>query len=213
MWGYQSQKKEKILNTLFLRLEGVLQSWGERGRWTVRDTARYPTKSGVVGLLGAALGVNNDRLASLSSQLKMGIRVDRLGEIARDYHTVTSGVVMAEGGVKGGDDPQTVVSHRFYLCGASFLVALQGEPNLIATLADAVQNPVWFLSLGRHCCIPSRPIYVGVGDHPSLMDALTINDGTLHSYEIEGGETLRMDTITSVEYRAFQARGVTRLTV
>lgn len=199
------------MNTLFLRLEGALQSWGERGRWTVRDTALYPTKSGVVGLLGAALGVNNERLASLSTQLTMGIRVDKPGEIVRDYHTVTSGVVMAGGGVKGGDEPQTVVSHRFYLCGASFLVALQGEPNLIVSLADAVQNPVWFLYLGRHCCIPSLPIYAGIEQRTDLLSALKVNDQ--RTYEIEGGNVLRNDTITSVTYRAFRARGVTLLTI
>ena len=49
-----------MANTLFLRLEGPLQSWGERGHWAVRDTAPEPTKSGVVGLLGCALGRHDD---------------------------------------------------------------------------------------------------------------------------------------------------------
>src|SRR5205814_6367260 len=39
-----------------LRLEGPLQSWGSRARWDVRDTEPEPTKSGVIGLLGCALG-------------------------------------------------------------------------------------------------------------------------------------------------------------
>jgi CRISPR system Cascade subunit CasD len=62
-------------NTLFLRLEGPLQSWGERARWSVRDTAPEPTKSGVVGLLGCALGIKDDAdLRELSEHLRMGVR-------------------------------------------------------------------------------------------------------------------------------------------
>lgn len=203
---------EQSVNTLFLRLEGVLQSWGERGRWTVRDTSTIPTKSGVVGLLGAALGIHDDRLVALSNQLKMGVRVDKPGTVVLDYHTVTSGVMMAQGGIKGGEgEEQTVVSHRFYLSGASFLVALRGEQATIEQLADAVQNPVWFLYLGRHCCIPSAPIYAGIGYYDDLLAALRV-DNEQHQYEIEGGSTLRMDSITSVPYRSFQARCVTRLT-
>lgn len=34
---------------LMLRLEGVLQSWGEHSRFDSRDSASMPTKSGVVG--------------------------------------------------------------------------------------------------------------------------------------------------------------------
>jgi CRISPR system Cascade subunit CasD len=49
-----------MANTLFLRLEGPLQSWGERARWDVRDTAPEPTKSGVIGLLACALGLSAD---------------------------------------------------------------------------------------------------------------------------------------------------------
>ena len=49
-----------MANTLFLRLEGPLQSWGERGRWSVRDTALEPTKSGVIGLIACALGYRDD---------------------------------------------------------------------------------------------------------------------------------------------------------
>ena len=65
-----------MANTLYLRLEGPLQSWGERGRWSIRDTGPEPTKSGVIGLLGCAMGVNDDReLRHLSQALRMGVRV------------------------------------------------------------------------------------------------------------------------------------------
>src|SRR5690242_15982985 len=88
-------------NTLFLRLEGLMQSWGERAHWSVRDTAPEPTKSGVVGLLACALGLNqDDDIRDLSRQVEVGVRCDRPGHRLVDYHTVTGGVMSAEGKVK-----------------------------------------------------------------------------------------------------------------
>ena len=51
---------------LFLRLEGPLQSWGIRSRWDVRETQPEPTKSGVIGLLGCALGYLDLRFATIA---------------------------------------------------------------------------------------------------------------------------------------------------
>lgn len=166
-----------MANTLFLRLEGPLQSWGERGRWSVRDSADEPTKSGVVGLLGCALGIGADGpLRELSEQVRMGVRVDKPGVRLVDYHTIGGGytvpmLLTAEGKPKkSSGGPHTEISHRAYLCDASFLVALQGEPALIAALAEALQRPVWPFFLGRKSCPPSQPVFAGTapihGDDP-----------------------------------------------
>ena len=37
-----------------------MQSWGTQSRFSVRDTGREPSKSGVVGLIGAAMGIPRD---------------------------------------------------------------------------------------------------------------------------------------------------------
>jgi len=165
-----------MANTLFLRLEGPMQSWGERARWSVRDTAPEPTKSGVVGLLACALGLNEDiELRALSRRLRMGVRCDRPGSILVDYHTVVGGVMSAEGKVKKNattKEPETVVSWRSYLCDASFLVALQADPTTIDQLATAIQSPHWPIFLGRKSCPPSNPPFVGIGDFASLLIAL-----------------------------------------
>ena len=44
------------MSVLLVRLAGPMQSWGSQSRFSHRDTEREPTKSGVVGLLSAALG-------------------------------------------------------------------------------------------------------------------------------------------------------------
>lgn len=172
-----------MANTLFLRLEGPLQSWGERSRWSVRDSAPEPTKSGVIGLLGCALGLGEDEpLRALAEALTMGVRVDRPGIRLVDYHTIGGGydepmLLTAEGKPKrSSGSPHTEISLRAYLCDASFLVAMQGPDALIAQLAEAVQAPVWPFFLGRKSCPPSRPVFEGVqqvegADGPARLQA------------------------------------------
>src|SRR5688572_27664508 len=85
---------------LLMRLEGPLQSWGMRSRWDVRDTQPEPTKSGVVGLLGCALGYPTDdrRLENeLDAGLRFGVRVESPGRILEDYQTVTEFLPTAQG--------------------------------------------------------------------------------------------------------------------
>ena len=165
-----------MANTLFLYLEGPLQSWGERARWSIRDTASEPTKSGIVGLLGCALGLSaDDELRTLSRNLSVGVRCDRPGVYMRDYHTVIGGVMSAEGKIKinaNTHKPETIVSERFYLADAAFLIAVQTTHENISTLAQAVQHPVWPFFLGRKSCPPSHPVFAGVGDYATLENAL-----------------------------------------
>lgn len=95
------------MNTLFLRLEGPLQSWGLRARWEERDSAFEPTKSGVMGILGCALGLprSDGRLRDLSQALRYGVRVDRAGSVLVDYHTTGGGYLRAG---------QTIKKTRFH---------------------------------------------------------------------------------------------------
>ena len=168
-----------MANTLFLRFEGPMQSWGERARWSVRDTAPEPTKSGVVGLLGCALGLYADAdLRALSGQLRVGVRCDHAGSTIVDYHTVGGGykkpaLLTAEGKPKKSrGKPHTEETWRSYVCDASFLVAVQASPELIARLAEAVQRPHWPVFLGRKSCPPSQPVFEGAGEYQSLEAAL-----------------------------------------
>ena len=77
---------------LVLRLEGILQSWGEHSKWDYRDSAPMPTKSGVIGLIGCAMGLEREdaRLQQLSDSLQMAVRADRPGRELTDFQTVRS---------------------------------------------------------------------------------------------------------------------------
>lgn len=215
-----------MANTLFLRLEGPLQSWGERGRWSVRDSAPEPTKSGVVGLLACARGHGRDAdVRALSEALRMGVRVDRPGVRLTDYHTIGGGydapaLLTAEGKPKkSSGGPHTELSHRDYLADASFLVALRGEAALIDDLAAALADPVWVIYLGRKSCPPARPVFAGMGDYPDLETALrqhdwpddpdgTRNEGLRAVIESAPGAdaTLHRDHLTSRRYRQYGPR-------
>ena len=210
-------------NTIFLRFEGPMQAWGERARWSIRDTAPEPTKSGVVGLLACALGLSADEdLRTLSNQLRIGVRCDRPGKILRDYHTVIGGVMSAKGKIKGSShEPETIVSERYYLTDASFLVAIQAEPAVVDRIAEAVQNPVWPIYLGRRSCVPARPVFEGTGDFDSLENALMaapvqsgagLNEKTVQLRAVleclpdDDGAVRRRDEINSRARRTFYPR-------
>ncbi len=172
-------------NTLFLRLEGPLQSWGDNSKFVIRRTHEAPTKSGVMGLICCAMGVPRQaaicRLRELN-ELRVGVRIDRAGTRWWDYHTVGAkiGILRADGeGIKrtggGRHDPvETLITRREYLCDASFLVALRGDPRLIADVRDALSNPTWPVFLGRKACPPATPILAreGPGRFDDLQRAL-----------------------------------------
>ncbi|GAA2258915.1 hypothetical protein GCM10010232_56750 [Streptomyces amakusaensis] len=76
---------------LLVRLAGPLQSWGVSGRFALRDTHPRPTKSGVVGLCAAALGLHRDQPLGELAETLFGVRADHPGTPLRDYHTVGGG--------------------------------------------------------------------------------------------------------------------------
>jgi CRISPR system Cascade subunit CasD len=176
--------------TLLLRLVGPMQSWGTTSRFDQRDTGKEPSKSGVIGLLAAALGIERENWEKLKplSCLSMGVRHDRPGIPKRDYQTAggaeTDTIIKAD----GTPSKDGVVSQRFYLADASFLVGLNGEDrNLLETIHAGLRDPFWSLALGRKSYVPSEPIWLenGILGAP-LREALAKWPwiGTLRKWEI-----------------------------
>lgn len=160
---------------LLLRLQGPLQSWGERSRWDVRDTADLPTKSGVVGMMAAALGWKrgDERIVKLQDQLYFGVRVERAGTRLVDFQTVTGALPSADGKAKGtASHPYTIISPRVYLQDACFLVGLQGARDVLESCQRALEAPRWPYYLGRKSCPPGMPVVVRFCDNEILGDAL-----------------------------------------
>lgn len=209
--------------TLLLRLAGPMQSWGTTSRFDQRDTGKEPSKSGVVGLLAAALGIDrevwNDELKLLAA-LTMAVRHDRPGVLKRDYQTAQNIISADRSKVH-----ETAVTTRDYLADAVFLVGLQGpDRSLLERAHVALQNPAWPLALGRKSYVPSEPVWLdhGVVDAP-LLEALaarpwlstarrakTAPERLLVSMEsADGSGALRMDQpLSSFAERRFGARYV-----
>ncbi len=158
------------VDTFLFRVAGAMQSWGTESRFLVRGAGTEPSKSALIGLICAALGKpraelpsDHPRLAELCG-LRLGVRADREGEVRLDYQTAGAGLSAGTGGVirADGSAGATVVSRRYYLADAEFLVGLEGESALLATVAQALSAPRWQLFLGRKAFPPSVPMVLPV---------------------------------------------------
>ncbi|NDU73813.1 type I-E CRISPR-associated protein Cas5/CasD [Actinomadura sp. DSM 109109] len=150
------------MSVLAMQLAGPLQSWGASARFARRTTEQAPTKSGVIGLLAAALGRHRtDDLNDLAA-LRFGVRVDQRGVPVRDYQT-------AQHFESGKSMP---VSERFYLADAVFLAFVEGDGALIEWLHSALGTPVFLPYLGRRSCPPSRPVELDVYHDQSIEQRL-----------------------------------------
>lgn len=144
---------------LILRLEGALQSWGESSKWDTREGADFPTKSGIIGLLGCAMGLErgDPLLAEMSDAVRIAVRADRGGVRMIDFQTVTGSPLRnAEGKPKSTGN--TIISNRTYLQDACFTVVLETDPVWKEKILAALKEPKWCMYLGRKNCVPSRPI-------------------------------------------------------
>lgn len=208
--------------TLLLRLAGPMQSWGTASRFDQRDTGKEPSKSGVIGLLAAALGIDRENWIDLEplTHLSMGVRHDRSGVPKRDYQTAQS-IISAD----RSKIHETAVTPRDYLADATFLVGLECQDRaLLSKCEAALLDPVWPLALGRKSYVPSEPIWIkgGLLDAP-LQEALArwpwiasprkweeLPEKLLVSFESEDGSgILKMDQpLSSFAERRFGTRFV-----
>lgn len=165
---------------LVLRLEGALQSWGENAKWDFRDSSTMPTKSGIVGLLGCALGENrgSDTLVELSKSITVAVRADRPGVKIVDFQTVQGfsqdgkPQLMAATG-KPKTTGNTILSPHAYLQDACFTVFVETSDLWQKRIIAALNDPQWCLYLGRKNCVPSRPILECLTEaYCDLLDAV-----------------------------------------
>jgi CRISPR system Cascade subunit CasD len=202
------------VTTLLLRLAGPMQSWGTQSRFTERDTGSEPSKSGVIGLLCAALGRPRDAPVDDLAALRMGVRVDREGVPLVDYQTAggTHGRGASYGVRKAdGSRGDTVVSRRHYLADADFLVGLEGETALIRLAHAALERPRWQLFLGRKGYVPGEPAWLpdGLRLDETLEAALGMGPG---GQDVGARQRFVVETVDGVEVRRDQPFGAAFLT-
>jgi len=157
---------------LVIRLYGPMASWGDIAVGEQRLTHGHPTKSAIVGLLAAALGIRRDeeeRHIALVNGYSMAVRVDSQGALLRDYHTVQ--VPPPDRGRRyytrreemsvAKHELNTILSQRDYRVDAHYTVALYGDgvmPYAFETLVQALKRPRYTLYLGRKSCPLAFPL-------------------------------------------------------
>lgn len=207
--------------TLLLRISAPMQSWGTQSHFSHRDTGREPSKSGIIGLLCAALGrPRHEDICDLRA-LKMAVRIDKPGDLRRDYHTAgIDGYYKVSGSI---ERKNAIVSERYYLSDAKFLVGLEGEQALLAGLRTALQQPRWFLFFGRKAFLPAERVWLPDGlTEANLKDALSrypwLGQGEPEKelqllIEDEAGWIVRNDQPISFKPRRFIPRRLRRESV
>ena len=153
--------------TLLLRLAGPMQSWGTQSRFLVRDAGSEPSKSGVIGLVCAALGRPRSAPVDDLACMRFGVRIDHPGVVRRDYHTAGGTAYHRPAlGRRDGHgiwhdgkvEKDTVISTRYALHDASLLAAFQGHLGQLRTIDAALASPIWATYLGRKAFVASVPI-------------------------------------------------------
>jgi CRISPR system Cascade subunit CasD len=176
---------------LALYLDAPLQSWGYQSRFDRRTTLSYPTRSGILGLICAAMGKYRADKAALAEldALSVTVLVFRQGGRIMDFHTVGGGydrktqkqfIVHTAKDKLRDPGKETVPTHREYLEESRFGAIVGGNKRLIEEVADAVRNPTWGIWLGRKACIPASPVCAGVwSTEVEAETALAKTDATL----------------------------------
>jgi len=155
---------------LALYLDAPLQSWGYQSRFDRRTTLPYPTRSGIVGMVCAAMGVARDDTRQLSrlETLRMTILTFRQEPVLVDFHTVGGGYDDKRERhsipCSPSHKPHRVVTHREYLQHSRFGAVLTGPKEVVQEAADALRDPTWGIWLGRKACVPASPVCQGLFD-------------------------------------------------
>jgi CRISPR system Cascade subunit CasD len=212
---------------LILKLHGPMQAWGEHTFEGLRPSANFPTRSGMLGLLGACFGIRrNDRvkLQTLADSVGMAVRLDkrivtrkdgtkrplRVMKIT-DYHTVKD----AREDYRGLKSHETIQTWREYLYDAEFTVAIWTYPNAAISLDDlenAVKQPFFTPYLGRRSCPIARPLFQARREASDVLEAFKGIDppgGTIYSEEKVGDRMKRVRDVPLIHQpRQFAARNL-----
>lgn len=188
------------MKTLILKTEG-LSAYGLQTFDVHRRANHFPTRSAIIGLLGAALGIKRDehnKLYDLSKSITTAVQVNNTGEKMMDYHTVQN-FRSPQGKIQKGTKP----TYREYWCDSEHTFAIAAENSLIKQLSEAVKSPVFSVFQGRKCCPLMRPLFETVmeDENPAIALKKLAGKGQIFS-DIQGENhvaTLQVrDNITPV---------------
>lgn len=175
---------------LIFRLYGPMAAWGDIAVGEVRPSFVHPSKSAVMGLIAAALGISRDeesKHCQLAQSYSFGVRVDAIGTPLSDYHTtqvppsgtgrnrICFATRRDEIATLPREKLKTILSRRDYRMDALATVAFwtkTSPPYSLKELVEALQYPVYTLYLGRKSCPLALPVEAQVITAGNLKEAL-----------------------------------------
>ncbi len=201
---------------LVLQLQGVFQAWGTHTYEDFRPSIIFPTRSGIVGLLGACLGIERGDIESrnMLNQSVLLTVVSVAPEITRkveDFHTILNARK-----VDGTPRREAIISRREYLCDAKFYLLISVKPAAhyaLDILEDAVKYPEFTPFLGRKSCPLTAPLFYGYISGESLLsvvNSITKDDCIIYSEEELADSTKYVirDVPVKTKVRQFDKRDV-----
>jgi CRISPR system Cascade subunit CasD len=176
---------------LVFPLYAPVASWGDVAVGEYRPSFNYPSRSAVLGLLGAALGVNrgdDDAHTALNIGYGIAVAVYEEGRLLRDYHTAQ---VPGASSLKNRpnrtradelavprDELNTILSTRDYRQEAVSLICLWARTDparwTLDVLRAALDEPRFVLYLGRKACPPALPLKPQIVEADDIHAALTL---------------------------------------
>lgn len=157
---------------LLFSLAAPLASFGRAGAAETRTSEPVPTRSALLGLLGAALGIRREDTAgldALAASVRFACRIERSGRLLRDFHTVQTPPqpllkkaphrTRRDELAFASSDLRTVLSTRDYHEDFRATIGVVCVDRASAQrLADALDRPRFVLYLGRKACALAWPL-------------------------------------------------------
>ena len=147
---------------LIFQLHGPMASWGVDAPGEVRHTHELPSRSALLGLLAAGVGIRRDdteRLNAFNRHYSLVVCASRNPRWARDYHTVQMPKEVRKARyfsrreeLSAPDLLSAIISRRDYYTDAWWMVAVATTPDAsyrLEQLQDGLRHPVFPLYLGR----------------------------------------------------------------
>ncbi|MBB5350954.1 CRISPR system Cascade subunit CasD [Haloferula luteola] len=195
------------MSSLAFYIDAPLQSWGASSKFQLRETQNFPTKSAIVGLLAAAMGIDKyspqepAQLAPIASLHLTVVKLPKPVATTRltDFHTIGGGYDRKASTREKMSIPQkasgapfgTVITRRSYLTDAAFAAILSGDSEVLVELHQALLDPIWGVWFGRKSCIPATPLTPTLGDDEAqafnaLLNTIPgISPGPLDHFEFQ----------------------------
>ena len=169
---------------LLFTVYAPLTSWGDIAVGESRGSWDRPSRSAILGLMGAALGlVREDQAAhdALDAGYGLAVRTDAPGATLADYHTAQTVAASqvrkkrprTRAALLECGERQTILSRRAYRQDALATVAewaRAGARWTLEELSDALRRPAFVMYAGRKANVLGAPV------DPSIVEASTLGD-------------------------------------